>query len=154
MSDVRARYTTRIVERQLLKDWKELPDLHDVDNQPQQLTYQLPELVPNLRLPELVMGPSPQSPSKLKVGIIGAGCAGLFTAMTIDWLNEKVSGLDISYEILEAASKDRLGGRLYTHRFPGTAKHPAGPHDYYDVGAMRFPKIRIMDRYWHLSLCK
>ena len=89
---------------------------------------------------------------KLKTGlpgqtvcIIGAGVAGLFTAMTIDYLNKQVPGLNLKYEILEAADEDRFGGRLYTHRFSD------GLHDYYDIGAMRFPDIPIMKRYFRSS---
>ena len=77
-----------------------------------------------------------------RVCIIGAGVAGLFTAMTIDYLNKEVPGLDVKYEILEAAGEDRFGGRLYTHKFSKD-----NLHDYYDVGAMRFPAIPIMKRY-------
>ena len=55
--------------------------------------------------------------------------------MILDKLN--IPGL--SYEILEA--NNRFGGRVYTHKF-SEAKH-----DYYDVGAMRFPKIPIMEKY-------
>lgn len=83
----------------------------------------------------------PEPPGKFKVGIVGAGCAGLFTAMILDHINKEIPGLNIEYDILEAADEDRLGGRLYTHSFSGNKK------DYYDVGAMRFPKIPIMERY-------
>lgn len=69
------------------------------------------------------------------VGIIGAGMAGLYTAMIL-------KTLDISYEILEAS--DRIGGRVYTHRFSDD------PGDYYDAGAMRFPDTPIMDRTFRL----
>jgi len=44
----------------------------------------------------------------------------------------------LSYEALGA--DDRMGGRIYTHWF-SNAKH-----DYYDVGAMRFPDITIMGK--------
>lgn len=79
---------------------------------------------------------------QLKIGIVGAGCAGLFTAMILDEIKERIAGLRdvISYDILEAAGGDRLGGRLYTHEFSKT------PHDYYDVGAMRFPHNNVMTR--------
>ncbi|KAJ3536054.1 hypothetical protein NM208_g6884 [Fusarium decemcellulare] len=90
----------------------------------------------------------PKERGKIDVGIVGAGVAGLFTALLFDWLNEhpdlKGKGLDITYEILEAAGEDRLGGRLYTHHF--TDKE----HDYYDVGAMRFPNNSIMRRTFQL----
>ncbi|KAI6143742.1 hypothetical protein BKA82DRAFT_2424013 [Pisolithus tinctorius] len=60
-----------------------------------------------------------------KVGILGAGVGGLYTALILDSLN-------IDYEILEAS--DRVGGRLLTYKFPGGQKY-----DYYDAGAMRYP---------------
>lgn len=52
-----------------------------------------------------------------KVGIIGAGIGGLYTALILD-------SLDIKYEILEASG--RVGGRLKTYQFPG-----GGEYDYY-----------------------
>jgi hypothetical protein len=67
----------------------------------------------------------------MHVGIIGAGMAGLYTAMIL-------KDLGISCEILEAS--DRPGGRIYTHKFDDR------PGNYYDVGAMRFPAIAIMKR--------
>lgn len=76
-------------------------------------------------------------PKHLKVGIIGAGMAGLYTAYILDTLNIP----RISYEILEAAG--RPGGRCLTHRFSEDL------WDYYDVGAMRFPHNHTMDRYRH-----
>lgn len=91
----------------------------------------------------------PEHHGRFKVGIVGGGVAGLFTALILDWLNKnlgKGSGeeyLDIDYEILEAADKDRVGGRLYTHRFSSIE---GGVHDYYDVGAMRFPENDVMKR--------
>lgn len=92
----------------------------------------------------------PEHHGRFKVGIVGGGVAGLFTALLLDWLNKnlgKDSGekeyLDIDYEILEAADEDRLGGRLYTHRFSDLK---GGVHDYYDVGAMRFPENDVMNR--------
>ncbi|MCJ1395738.1 hypothetical protein MMC18_008624 [Xylographa bjoerkii] len=94
--------------------------------------------------PVLVQTASDTDRSPFKVCIIGAGVAGLFTAMTIDYLNDKVPGLNIQYDILEAGKEDRFGGRLYTHKFSDKL------HDYYDVGAMRFPKITIMDRTFDL----
>lgn len=86
----------------------------------------------------------PPQQGKFKICIVGAGVAGLFTAMVFDWLNEnpklKALGLEIEYDIVEAAGKERLGGRLYTHHFSDKE------HDYYDVGAMRFPNNKIMKR--------
>ena len=76
---------------------------------------------------------------KFKVAIIGAGVAGLFTGMIFDHLKEEYK-LDVEYEILEAGDETRVGGRLYTHHFP-----EEGPHDYYDVGAMRYPDSQVME---------
>lgn len=61
----------------------------------------------------------------LKVGIIGAGAAGLYAAMLLD-------SLDIDYDIHEAS--ERVGGRIYTYRFDKEAWEKATPEDpaYYD----------------------
>jgi len=76
---------------------------------------------------------------KFKVGIVGAGSAGLFTAMLFDHLKAQFN-LNVEYEILERNDESRVGGRLYTYHFPGDK------HQYFDVGAMRFPNIAIMKR--------
>ncbi|KAI6020431.1 hypothetical protein BKA83DRAFT_16922 [Pisolithus microcarpus] len=60
-----------------------------------------------------------------KVGILGAGVAGLYTALILD-------SLDVEFEILEASNQ--VGGRLSTYKFPNGRKY-----DYYDPGAMRYP---------------
>ncbi|KAH6887008.1 hypothetical protein B0T10DRAFT_407209 [Thelonectria olida] len=90
------------------------------------------------------LGFVPPEPGKFKVGIVGAGVAGLFTAMVFDWLNKEVKDLHIDYDIIEAAGEDRVGGRLYTHKFSEKE------HDYYDVGAMRFPNNEVMKRTFQL----
>ena len=66
----------------------------------------------------------------VSVAIIGAGVAGLRTAMLLQ-------KLDIPYKIFEA--NDGPGGRLFTYRFPSDSQSPPGKHDYYEVGGMRFP---------------
>ncbi|KDQ59033.1 hypothetical protein JAAARDRAFT_192592 [Jaapia argillacea MUCL 33604] len=76
----------------------------------------------------------------VKVGIIGAGVAGLYSAMMLDYLSQY--GFD--YQIIEASSR-RVGGRLYTYNFPG-----GGANDYYDIGAMRFPQIPFMSPTFNL----
>ncbi|RBR15926.1 uncharacterized protein FIESC28_07128 [Fusarium coffeatum] len=90
----------------------------------------------------------PKADGQIDVGIVGAGVAGLFTALLFDWLNDhpdlKGKGLKINYDVLEAAGAQRLGGRLYTHHFSDEE------HDYYDVGAMRFPNNSIMKRTFQL----
>jgi len=75
------------------------------------------------------------------VGIIGAGVSGLYIAMILDSLEIP----DLNYEIVEASP--RAGGRILTHHFEST---PPSPHDYFDVGAMRFPKIPSQQRTFDL----
>jgi hypothetical protein len=89
----------------------------------------------------------------IRIGILGAGIAGLYAALLIDYLGPECG---ITYDILEA-NPDRTGGRLYTHRFSDS------PNDYFvsdsngpcrqhqrsdnvvqDAGAMRYPKIPWM----------
>lgn len=94
---------------------------------------ELPE-PPQLRLPDAQL--TDTSP---RVCIVGAGAAGLFTALLFDYLNESVPGFNVQYDVFESGSA--VGGRLYTYNFSGVA------HDYYDVGAMRFPDNPIMQRY-------
>lgn len=60
---------------------------------------------------------------KYKIGIIGAGSAGLITRLIFDHLKE-LYGPDVDYEILEVNDNNRLGGRLYTHYFDDPAKQP------------------------------
>jgi len=53
--------------------------------------------------------------------------------------------LGIPYKIIEA--RGDVGGRLFTYRFPNDL---GAPYNYYDVGAMRFPKIGSMNRIFNL----
>ena len=66
------------------------------------------------------------------------GASGLYTAMILE-------DLGIPYRILEA--RRRVGGRLYTYHFPNDF---GAPYNYFDVGAMRFPKIPAMNRVFNL----
>lgn len=61
----------------------------------------------------------------LKVGIIGAGAAGLYAAMLLD-------SLGIDYDIYEGS--DRVGGRIYTYFFDEETWSKSTPQDpaYYD----------------------
>jgi monoamine oxidase len=52
----------------------------------------------------------------------------------------------LKYEILE--SSNRIGGRIYTHHFS------KDKHQYFDVGAMRCPRIPAMDRSVSMHLCE
>ncbi|KAB5590639.1 bifunctional amine oxidase [Ceratobasidium theobromae] len=72
-----------------------------------------------------------------RVAIVGAGVAGLRAAMTLgDWFK---------VDVYDAADDDRIGGRLYTHKFSG-----GGQYDYFDVGAMRFPDTSVMNKTFEL----
>ncbi|KAI5791996.1 hypothetical protein EDC01DRAFT_616158, partial [Geopyxis carbonaria] len=88
-------------------------------------------------------------PSPISLGIVGGGICGLYIAFILDALAIP----DVSYEILEA-NPSRLGGRCYTHHFTERPADPHEPceeirgHDYYDVGAMRFPDNHMMDRFF------
>ncbi|KAF5380291.1 hypothetical protein D9757_007919 [Collybiopsis confluens] len=89
------------------------------------------------------LGPGPpyDPPSELKtlpVGIIGAGCAGLYTAMILDTLG-------INYETIEGSG--RHGGRILTHHFTKLDL----PYQYFECGAMRFPNIFLMRRTFDLA---
>lgn len=105
------------------------------------------------RYKEILRNPSPTPNSP--ICIIGAGTAGLYTAMIFE-------SLGISYQIIDADTKERVGGRLFTYHFPG-----GGAYDYYvssalmgrhrvliflqDVGAMRFPDTPFMKRVFDLA---
>lgn len=90
-------------------------------------------------LPPLRRRTQRRGDAPIRVGIIGAGAAGLYAGMILDLFADR-----FSYEILEA-NGERVGGRLFTHKFPG-----GGPNDYYDIGAMRFPDIPFMTRTFDL----
>ncbi|KAJ4403096.1 hypothetical protein N0V85_005168 [Neurospora sp. IMI 360204] len=83
----------------------------------------------------LLLDPDSDSAFKGKICIVGAGVTGLFTALML-----KISGI-YNFDVIEAS--DRVGGRLYTHWF-SDKKKPDSDHDYYDIGAMRIPKIQTM----------
>lgn len=102
--------------------------------------------ISSLQVNSLSSLPTETPPPIDNICIIGAGVAGLYTAMILD-------SLEIPYEILEANS--RIGGRIYTHRFNGEVgkNAPVGDparYDYFDIGAMRYPRIPFMDRVFKL----
>ncbi|KAL1917115.1 uncharacterized protein VTP21DRAFT_5313 [Calcarisporiella thermophila] len=61
---------------------------------------------------------------EIKIGIVGAGMAGLFSAMLLD-------SVGVNYEILEGSG--RLGGRVHTEYFG------EDENEYAELGAMRLP---------------
>ncbi|KAE9402991.1 hypothetical protein BT96DRAFT_815577 [Gymnopus androsaceus JB14] len=96
-------------------------------------------IAPHKLVPGPLYTPSPAL-RHLPVGIIGAGAAGLYTAMILD-------SLGIKYEILEGSA--RHGGRILTHEF--TKELPGAPYQYFECGAMRFPDIFLMRRTFDLA---
>lgn len=86
----------------------------------------------------------------LNIGIVGGGISGLYAALLL-----KDIQFPANIDVLEA-NPDRLGGRIFTKYFDeqrnGNAitncKSGIGDEDYryFDVGAMRFPKMPIHDR--------
>ncbi|KAM3064639.1 hypothetical protein ACMFMG_007580 [Clarireedia jacksonii] len=86
---------------------------------------------------------SEDSKAAIKVCIIGAGMAGLYIA----YILKKLNITDVSFEILEAS--DRVGGRAFTHHFTNFSQEN---HQFYEVGAMRFPRNHVMERWDTLAL--
>lgn len=84
----------------------------------------------------------PMYPPWYRVAIIGSGVAGLRSAKLLEEMG-------IPYDILEAS--DRPGGRIFTYHFPSEPpNNPQGKHDYYDVGAMRFPRNEANEKTFEL----
>lgn len=150
----RAKWARRVVREDLYKELRaltqrrgqlgtipgfvgDLPPPQDSLHLPSDPTQAGPS-DPEFRAP----APGAQEPDwpELKACIVGAGIAGLYLAMILDSLAIP----NFTYEILESA--DRIGGRVNTFYFLPPKDDPSG-HQYYDVGAMRFPKIPIMNRY-------
>ena len=74
------------------------------------------------------------STGPFKVGIVGAGAAGLYSAILLQ-------SLGIDYEILELT--ERIGGRIYTYRFDETAWNNSKPGepDYYNYYVSSSPYL-------------
>ena len=70
---------------------------------------------------------SPLPPS-FRVGIVGAGMAGLYSAML---LQQNFPGVHV--KVFEAS--ERVGGTVYTHKFSPE------PYQYIEMGAMRIPVV-------------
>lgn len=129
--------------RDVLKPVSGLPPSLEVPFKHLQEDWKLPEATPP-EIQKLRKVP----PEGFKVCIIGAGAAGLFTGLIFEYLKSATHGaFEMKYDILEAAKPERVGGRLYTYNFtPNEPPNPKDQHDYYDVGAMRFPDNPIMER--------
>ncbi|KAJ7820690.1 hypothetical protein B0H13DRAFT_2377743 [Mycena leptocephala] len=84
----------------------------------------MPSVAPT-GLPPLCPPRRERNGEPIRIGILGAGIAGLYAALLIDYLGPECG---ITYDILEA-NPDRTGGRLYTHRFSDS------PNDYFAADA-------------------
>ncbi len=71
--------------------------------------------------------------SDLNIGIVGGGMAGMYASLLL-------SELGIGSHIFEA-SEGRLGGRVFTKYFNDNL-----PHQYAELGAMRFPHNELQSR--------
>ncbi|RBQ70347.1 hypothetical protein FVER14953_08862 [Fusarium verticillioides] len=150
---IRNQWARQHIKRAIRQDWNALLDHSDDSSELGSLPH-IPEKS------ELPLAPPPQSsaphdhdgqePRVIKIGVIGAGAAGLFTGLVLDYLNSELKKgsipLSFEYDIHEAAGPDRVGGRLFTYNFGGQRD----THDYYDVGAMRFPNNPVMKRTFEL----
>lgn len=132
----RASYTRRLVRESIATHLNALSRQGKLNSIPDVSNFLPADLGDDLNLdkdtlPSRPKVPAQPPPPNAKICIIGAGMAGLYTALILDELS-------IPYDILEAS--DRPGGRILTHYFSPK------PHDYYDIGAMRFPNVPPMER--------
>ncbi|KAH7182312.1 uncharacterized protein B0J16DRAFT_270721 [Fusarium flagelliforme] len=74
----------------------------------------------------------------MHVGIVGAGISGLYTGLLLSREGHKVT-------IFEA--EDRVGGRIYTHRFTPQAH---SQDVYFEAGAMRIPRSSLHSKVFDL----
>lgn len=172
--DIRNEWALKHAEEAIKNDWNDLvnqefieKDRNDLVKQGTSIgTQRSPFLSGDHELPDPVdklVGdkPKPSEPAEdivLNIGIIGAGAAGLFTGLLLDFLNKKyqekfkTKKVQFKYDILEAS--ERVGGRLFTYNFDDSPINRDGSvnRNYYDVGAMRFPDNPVMERYVCLRL--
>ena len=116
-ASLRAAYAKHILNKYLLA---KLNDVSSKDH------HALP------KLPGVPDKAKHKDPYQCRVCIIGAGPAGLYTAMMLKFLGAT------NIDILEAS--ERVGGRCYTQALSGDKSY----HNYYDVGAMRIPELSWM----------
>lgn len=74
--------------------------------------------------------------NNIEIGIIGGGVAGLYSGLLLKNKN-------IKFHIFEA-DPERVGGRIYTHRFDGKKDQ------YFEAGAMRIPCVRHQENFFKL----
>ncbi|KAF5605672.1 amino-acid oxidase [Fusarium pseudocircinatum] len=151
---IRNQWARQHINRAIRQDWNALLDHSDDSSELGSLPH-IPKKseLPRAPAPQKSSAPhdhDAQEPRVMKIGVIGAGAAGLFTGLVLDYLNSELKKgsipLSFEYDIHEAAGPDRVGGRLFTYNFGGQRD----THDYYDVGAMRFPDNPVMKRTFEL----
>ncbi|KAK6211335.1 putative amine oxidase [Colletotrichum tabaci] len=146
---IRAQWARQHAIYGIKEEWNKLVRLAH-GRRPDDEGLDLPELIEGDTLDEAPLKMIPKDGTAggdllaINVGIVGAGAAGLFSALVLEYLNTAQTSVKFTYDILEANMTKRSGGRLYTHNFSQQ------PHDYYDVGAMRFPKHAVMNRTFSL----
>ena len=118
-TSLRAAYAKHILNKHLLAK------LNDVSSEDHSTLPKLPGVPDKAK---------DKGPYQGRVCIIGAGAAGLYTAMMLKFLGAT------NVDILEAS--DRVGGRCYTQALSGDIAY----HNYYDVGAMRVPELPWMQQ--------
>ncbi|MBA7492512.1 hypothetical protein ES702_03062 [subsurface metagenome] len=134
VSDYRADFAKYLVHHDVLREigqveWKKLSDEFVLRDE--RTTDGLPKKNPSTK-------PLADA-NDLSVAIVGGGISGLYTAWICQYLG-------IKWHIYEA-NPERLGGRLYTYWFDeSSASENPMRHDYYDIGAMRYPYTPVMDR--------
>lgn len=134
--DKKGAYTRRIIRESIAEHLNALSKKGKLNDIPEVQDFLPSDLGENLNLREDNLPHRPQNqarppPNNARICIVGAGMAGLYCALILDHLS-------IPYDILEAS--DRPGGRILTHYFSPKK------HDYYDIGAMRFPNVPPMAR--------
>jgi hypothetical protein len=153
---IRQQYALAAIEKEIGRviDDERVP-LDNLPPRPGGGLHELPDIAPSKDIQETLEKLSleriqiPSTPPK--VAIVGAGVAGLFLGLMLDYLNDRIPEFNVGYEIFEANDPSRVGGRLFTYNFkPDPPQNPQGPHDYYDVGGMRFPQNPIMERVFEL----
>ena len=113
----KAQYARLLTEQRVLQELAAI--------KPEHLPPSLrrPANAPPGTLPERTRPDVTGDPTELKVCIVGAGVAGLYTAHIL-------GELGFQYDLFEAS--DRAGGRVYTHYFSDKV------HDYYDIGTNHY----------------
>lgn len=145
------RYASLLGRDGLPKGDEEMPDIPNYKELSPEVAELMLEnarneaLLPSYDLRAVEEEAPPSEPKTVKVAIIGAGAAGLMTAMCLEFLNRHQksgnTGVIFEYDIFEA--QNRIGGRIYTHDFKNERAEGLA-HQYYDIGAMRIPHIAGM----------